>query len=426
MIAVGRRAKTRIARIRADFRYALIPAAILGIAALSACGGPNKVRAQEGTGAEVLSVGVSKVEAKTLERNLTVSSELVPFQQIDVYAKESGFVKELLVDYGTRVKSGQVMAVLEIPELAMQLRQDEAALQYSKDRMTTAEHELGRMKAVAKVAHLEFDRLNDVAKSQPGLVAQQEVDDAEGKDLAAEAQVEASEASLQAAKSDALAAQAKLERDQVLFDYSKITAPFAGVVTQRYANLGTLMQAGTNSSTQVLPLVQLSQDNLFRLVIPVPESFVHYIKDGDMVSVHVPSLNKTFPGKVARFSVDVAQDTRTMHTEVDVENKNGLLVPGLYAEASIVLEHVENTPSVPLQAIDHDGNTTTVDVVGADGKIQICRVNLGLETSTDAAVLSGVTPGQMVVVSDRSGLKAGQHVSPKEVQLFQYKDGAEH
>ena len=426
MIAGGRRAKTRMARIRAEFRYVVIPAAILGIAALSSCGGPNKVRAQEGAAAETVSVGVAKVEAKTLERNLTLSSELVPFQQIDVYAKESGFVKELLVDYGTRVKAGQVMAVLEIPELAMQLRQDQAALQYAKDRVTTAEHELSRMKAVARVAHLEFDRLNSVATSQQGLVAQQEVDDAEGKDLAAQAQVEASEASLQAAKSDALAAQAKLEHDQVLFDYSKITAPFAGVVTQRYANLGTLVQAGTNSSTQALPLVQLSQDNLFRLVIPVPESYVHYIKDGDTVSVRVPSLDKSFPGKVARFSVDVAQDTRTMHTEVDVENKNGLLVPGLYAEATLSLEKLDKSPSVPLQAVDHEGNTTTVDVVGSDGKIQICRVNLGVQTATDAAVLSGVTPGQMVVVSDRSGLKAGQQVSPKEVQLFQYKDGAEH
>ena len=176
---------------------------------------------------------------------------------------------------------------------------------------------------------LQFDRLDGVAKSKPGLVAQQEVDDSQGKALASAAQVESAKSNLEASQSDLLSAKAKREHDQVLFDYSKITAPFAGVVTQRYANLGTLMQAGTSSSTQAMPLVRLSQDDLFRLVIPVPESYVHYIHIGDPVSVMVPSLNRTFPGKVARFSVDVRADTRTMHTEVDVPNPNRMLLPGL-------------------------------------------------------------------------------------------------
>ena len=107
------------------------------------------------------------------------------------------------------------------------------------------------------------------------------------------------------------------------------------MVTERYANLGTLVQAGTGSSTQAMPIVRLSQDDLFRLVIPVPESYVRYIRIGDSVDVRVPSLNRTFPGKVARFSVDVREDTRTMHTEVDVPNPQRVLMPGLYAEAEV-------------------------------------------------------------------------------------------
>ena len=131
-----------------------------------------------------------------------------------------------------------------------------------------------------------------------------------------------------AAQSQLDFAKAKRQHDQVLFDYAKITAPFAGVVTQRYANLGTLMQAGTSSSTQAMPLVRLSEDDLFRLVIPVPESYVRYVRIGDPVSVRVSALNRTFPGKVARFSVDVKEDTRTMHTEVDVPNPTRQLMPG--------------------------------------------------------------------------------------------------
>ena len=164
--------------------------------------------------------------------------------------------------------------MLEIPELQMQLDEDEAAIKDAASQVDGANNELHRMEAQQKVAHLEFTRLDQVAKIRPGLVAQQEVDDRQGKDLAAEAQVDATQSALQSAQSQLDRAQAKLRHDQVLFDYSKITAPFAGVVTKRYANLGTLMQSGINSSTQAMPLVQLSEDDLFRLVIPVSESYV--------------------------------------------------------------------------------------------------------------------------------------------------------
>jgi len=248
------------------------------------------------------------------------------------------------------------------------------------------------------------------------MVAQQEVDDAEAKALASAAQIEEARSNVEAARSRLAEAQAKRERDQALFDYSKITAPFAGVVTQRYANQGALMQAGTNSSTQAMPLVRLSEDDLFRLVIPVPESYVPYIHVGDPVKVTVASLNRTFPGKVARFSVDVREDTRTMHTEVDVPNPDRVLVPGLYAEATITLEHKANALTVPIQAVNQ-GEKNTVYVVGASQTIEVRPVKLGIQTATDAEVLSGLKEGEQVVVSDRSGLKGGQRVQPKLIEL---------
>jgi len=370
-------------------------------------------------------VGVVKAARKPLERHLTVSSELVPFQEIDVYAKESGYVRQLSVDYGSHVKAGQVMAVLEIPELELQVRQDDAAIRNATDQTTHAEHELGRIEAEHRVLHLQADRLSGVAKSNPGLVAQQEVDDWQGKDLASEAQVEASKANLQAAESQLAEAQAKREHDQVLFDYSKIVAPFAGVVTQRYANLGTLVQAGTSSSTQAMPLVRLSQDDLFRLVIPVPESYVRYIRIGDAVNVRVSSLNRDFPGKVSRFSIDVKEDTRTMHTEVDVRNTDRTLMPGLYAEATLTLERKDRALAVPIQAVNHEGTRTTVYVVDSAGRIEDRNVALGLETASDAEVLAGVAEGEMVVVGDRAGLKPGQEVRPQTVELIDYQSQKE-
>jgi len=386
---------------------------------MSSCSGGNKgVQA----GSPAVTVGVTKVVKRSLGRHLWLSSELVPFQEIDVYAKESGFVKDLMVDYGTHVKAGQVMAVLEIPELEAQLQVDKAEIRNSADQVTRAEHELARYQAQYNVQNLEFTRLNGVFESQPGLVAQQEVDDAQGRDLAASSQVDAAQAALSAAQSQLAASKAKLAQHQTLYDYSRITAPFSGVVTERYANFGTLMQAGTSSSTQAIPLVKLSQDDLFRLVIPVPEAYVRFIRIGDPVNVNVPSLNHTFPGKVARFSVDVRTDTRTMHTEVDVPNPQRVLLPGLYAEARLELDRKEDIPAVPILALSRSGDKPTVFVVGADGTLEQRPVEIGLQTSSYAEVVSGLDEGERVVVSDRSGLRPGEKVVAQEVTVPEFKE----
>ena len=393
--------------------------AAIGVAG---CSGPRTAKADNGTvAAPVGTVGVTQVGRKPIFRQLTVSSELVPFQEIDVYAKESGFVRDLRVDYGSRVKKGDLMAVLDIPELELQLQQDAATIKNQQDLVTRAEHEISRVEAQHKVYHLQYTRLNSVAESKPGLVAQQEVDDAAGKDFAAEAQVEAAKSALQSAQSELVAAQAKEARDRVLFDYSKIYAPFAGVVTQRYANLGTLMQAGTNSSTQAMPLVRLSQDDLFRLVIPVPESYVKFIRVGDPVQVRVGSLDKVFPGKVTRFSADVNADTRTMHTEVDVLNARHELITGVYAEATLMLDRKSDALVIPLQAISQVGDQATILLVDFDNRLEERKIKLGLQTASDAEVLSGLNEGDRVVVSDRSGLKAGMEVRAQTVDVLQYQ-----
>ena len=397
--------------------------AALAALLLMSCGAldNNQTVASAASGPTDVSVAVAKVARKSLAQTLTISSELVPFQEIDVYAKESGYVTDLRVDYGTHVKAGDVMAVLEIPELQSQIKQDDAAIQNATEQITHAQNELARIQATYKALKASYDRLSSVAKKDPRLVAQQEVDDQEAKADASAEQIEAANSNIASAQSLLAVAQAKKEHDQVLFDYAKITAPFDGVVTQRYANKGTLLQAGTNSSTQAMPLVKLSEDDLFRLVIPVPESDVRFIHLGDPVSVIVPSLNnRAFPGTVARFSEDVSADTRTMHTEVNVPNPQHILIPGLYAQATIALEKKNNVPTVPLQALSQNGDQSTVDVVDSDNKIQIRPVVTGILSATDAEIVSGLQDGDTVVVGDRSGLRTGQTVRPQVTDLMQY------
>jgi RND family efflux transporter MFP subunit len=392
---------------------------LLGVAVISGCSSSrnNSVAAK---GLEpAVSVGTAQVQMRPMAEHLTVSSELVPFQEIDVYAKEAGYVKQLNVDYGSHVRAGQVMAVLEIPELEAQITQDEAAIKARGHEVTTAQNQVNRAVAQRDVLHLEYTRLDGVTKTRPGLVAQQEVDDAQSKDLASESNVDAAQGALETARSEVAVAEAKLVHDRALYDYAKITAPFDGVVTQRYANLGALMQAGT-SSIQATPLVRLSQENLFRLVIPVPETYVGYIRINDSVAVKVPALNGTVLGKVARTSVDVNSDTRTMHTEVDVPNRDGKLVPGLYAEASLTMSQRGSVPTVPLQAIDREGEETSVVILQNDMTVARRPVKLGIQTANYAEIASGVSPGEQVVVSDRSGLKPGEHVEAHPMEAMAY------
>jgi RND family efflux transporter MFP subunit len=388
------------------------------MAELSSCGGQSAGAKEPGPGGGVREVGVVQVARRNLQNTLSVSSELVPFQQIDVFAKEAGFVKELSVDWGTHVKAGQVMAVLEIPELERQLEEDQAAIQDASGQVSRHQDEVERVQAQYNVAHLQYTRLAAVAKSRPGLVAQQEVDDWQAKDLASEAQLDAARSALESAKGQLARAQARLRRSEAIFEYSKITAPFDGVVTQRYANLGTLMQSGTNSSTQALPLVQLSQDDLYRLVIPVAESYVRYIRIGDPVEVRAPSLKRSFSGKVARFSVQVAYDTRTMHTEVDVPDPQRVLAPGVYAEATLTLARKEHALAAPQEAINLEGGERSVWVVGASNRLEKRPVAIGVDTPDYVEILSGLREGAWVVAGERGSLSVGQPVRPKKITLI--------
>src|SRR5215469_2966891 len=290
------RSRIRACRSHSTLLWSSLAGAACLAVGLSGCSSSRDSRAEANDHAAT-TVGVTKVVKKTLSRQITLSSELVPFEEIDVFAKESGYVNKLNVDYGSRVRQGQVMATLEIPELEAQLQQDQAEIKAAKGQVDRAAHELGRYQAQYKSLHLEYTRLNDVFETQPGIVAQQEVDDAQGRDLAAASQVDAGKAALEAAQSQLAGANARLVRDQTLFGYSRITAPFSGVVTQRYANLGALVQGRHQFEYPGLPIVRLSQDDLFRLVIPIPESYVRYIRGGDPVTVRVPSLNRSFPGK---------------------------------------------------------------------------------------------------------------------------------
>ena len=198
-------------------------------------------------------------------------------------------------------------------------------------------------------------------------------------------------------------------------DYTNIIAPFNGVVTKRYADTGALVQAGTASSTQAMPVVRVAETDVLRLILPVPESAVPQVHLGSTVQVRVPALNRTFEGKVARFADAVDEETRTMHTEVDVKNTNRSLVQGMYAEISLVLNHKDAALTVPLQAVVRNGSEATVLVVNAQNRLEERRIQLGLEGNDRVEVLSGLKEGDRVLIGSRSEFRVGDQVEPKPI-----------
>jgi RND family efflux transporter MFP subunit len=358
---------------------------------------------------------VARVERRTIANTLKIAGEFKPFQDVDVHAKVAGYIKVIYVDVGTHVTHGQTLAILEVPELAAQLAGADAAVRRATEEIGRAQGDLERARSAHAAAHSAYARLNDAAKTRQGLVAQQELDDAQAKDLESEAQVSSAKAALSAAQQELEVAQANQKQMAALSDYTRITAPFAGVITNRYADTGALVAAGTSSSTQAMPVVRLAQVSVLRLVLPVPESLAAQIHLRDLVKVHVQALNQDIQGKVSRFADSLDQQTRTMQTEIDCDNHDGRLIPGMYTETELSLREKPNALTIPLEAVVRNGDDATVLAVNSQSVLEERHVKLGLEDNSRIEVLSGLAEGDRVVIGNRSQFRSGQKVQPKLV-----------
>jgi RND family efflux transporter MFP subunit len=363
-------------------------------------------------------VAVVKATRTDLSSGLVLTAEFAPYQEIDVMSKVSGYIRKINVDIGDRVQEGQLLATLEIPEMQDDVTRAAAAIEEATAQLATAKDELQRAASAHDMAHLSYTRILDVSKREPGLIPQQEVDEVHSRDLVAEAQVSGAKSQITAAEQRIRVSQAEQAHVKTLYQYAVISAPFAGVVTKRYANTGSLIQAGTSSQTQAMPVVRLSENGRLRLALPVPESAVPLIHLGEPVDVRVSALNRTFPGVVARFEDRVDESTRTMKTEVDVLNPTLVLIPGMYAEVNLTTEQRKNVLSVPVEAVDGSGDSAQVYTVQPSGSIKIVPVHLGVESAQRIEIRSGdLKEGDKVVVGSRSGLKNGNKVQPKEITL---------
>jgi RND family efflux transporter MFP subunit len=350
--------------------------AIVGMRCLASRDRPDEA-------ALVPTVAVAAVTLQDLDQELSIQAEFRPYQEVELHAKVSGYLQKINVDFGDRVKAGDLIATIEVPEL--------------KDEMDQAVAGAQRADADHAQAQLENTRLIGVNQSQPNLIAQQELDDAAVKDRASAAA--------------AAAAQADADKFRTLEDYTRITAPFDGVVTERYVDPGALIQTGSPSA---LPIVRLSENQLLRLDFPVSVTYAGAVAVGDTVEVHLAGVPVVLHAKIARFTRRITMATRTMETEVEVPNPDLTLIPGMYATVVLKIDRHPRALALPIEAASTSG-ASTVYVVGSDHRIEERAVKLGIESPTAYQVVAGLQAGDLVVVGSRAGLQPGEAVNPRLV-----------
>lgn len=355
---------------------------------------------------------VVPVQRVTVANSLSIAGQFIPYQNVELHAKVAGYIKNIYVDIGDRVHTGEVLAVLEVPELVAQVDEAKAAVHQAEEEIQRAQSEVQRDEADNVALHANAVRLVSTAKAQPGLIAQQELDDATAKDRSSQARVDASKSALAAAKQQLAVAQATQQHYAALYDYTKIVAPYEGVVTWRYADTGALVQAGT-SNTSGLPVVTVAQSDLLRLRIPVPESLAAKVRIGDTADVQVQATGEHFTGKVVRYTDALDPATRTMQVEIDVPNPTYRLQPGMYANVTLLANSRPDALTVPVTSILRSENKTSLLVLDANDRVQVRQVKLGVESSNRAEVLSGVNEGERVIVGNLGAYQAGEVVKPR-------------
>jgi RND family efflux transporter MFP subunit len=363
-------------------------------------------------------VPIANAEPATLTNDLTLSAEFRPYQEVDVMAKIAGYVKNIRVDIGDHVQQGEVLATLEVPEIQDELSKAQAGVATADTNIVTAQANVSHAQAVANIAHLSYERIRDVAAKDKGLVPRQDVDVAQSRDIETAAQLASANSAVRAAQQIRSGAESEYSRAQAMAQYATIRAPFNGVVTKRYANTGSMIQAGTSSQSQAMPVVRIAQNDVLRVILPVPVNSVNEIKNGQAVEVGVTNLGTTLQGKVTRYADSIQMATRTMDTEVDVPNPNGKIVPGMYAEVHLHLAARPDVLSVPLDAVDGLGTSAQQAYLVRDGKIHLIKVSVGLQTPSRVEIVSGLKRGDSVIVGRHSGLSDGERVS---TQLATYE-----
>jgi membrane fusion protein, multidrug efflux system len=320
-------------------------------------------------------VQTSHPKRAEIVRRITLPGDVMAYQEATLYAKVAGYLKSINVDKGDTVTEGELLAEIEAPEMLA---------------------DLVKARAEAEAAQLESKRVTQAQKKASDLVMPQTVDAA-------------------IAKSDV--AVAGVQRIETLLSYAKITAPFSGIITKRWADPGALIPAATSSSApKSASVVTLMDFSRVRIDVAIPDTEAPLVRKDLPVKVTVDELpNRTFKGAITRFAYALDESTKTMATEIEIPNYDLALRPGMWAAVEIELQKKENALLIPAEALVTEKNKNSVFVV-RDGKAQKVSVTTGFDDGVNVEILEGCSPGDAVIVAGKQSVTDGQKVQAIEAK----------
>ncbi len=391
--------------------------------------------ASQTSGGKATSVEVRNPTRRAMSRELRVPASIVADEQVDMFAKTSGYVSEVQVDIGSQVKAGDVLVRIDVPEMTDELRQAEAVVQAKKANVAALKekaNQVGRKVDIAKAqgkrhdAELDLERIN-LARQQElrsgNAIPEQKLDEAKIAHAIAEAQAQIGRAEIagaeaeqqavladvQVADADQMVAQAKLAKLQTLMEYASIKAPFDGVITHRGVDRGAFVRSA--SEGMATSLLQIAKVDRLRAVLDIPEIDIPYVRVGTAVQLEVNAMgDKVLASQIVRTARALRPSTRTMRAEVDLDNRDGRLAPGMYARAAVSLETKSQALMIPSKALQGSGDEKFV-FVSANGKAEVKPIHIGYDDGIWVEVLDGVSEADLVITASSGALTAGMPVT---------------
>lgn len=410
-------------------------AATFALVAAMAAGAFHATAAEGGSTA----VKTTQVKKAALRRSTTQPASVHAFYEAELHAKVSGYLKNVEADIGDVVKAGQTLAVIDVPEMLKGFesqqaeveraesarKQFRAAIDVAKARVEQAGAEIGKAKAHADAATLEFKRIDELVKTKAvtrkladetlsrKLAAEAELASVQASQAVAVANLRASEADAAGADASAIVARKQLEEMDVMMQYATLKAPFAGVVTERNVDPGDFVRNAQTMSDPGKPLFSVARVDKMRVRVPIPERDAVYVKKGDKAEFLCRALgDKPIEAKVSRTSRRLDSKTRTMLVEIDLPNADGRLMPGMYGTISIVIDEKLNAVMIPSSSVRYGlAGESVVYVLSGGDKITHTPVKVGHDDGHSIEILSGLNGSEQIVTGMLGRLKDGASVT---------------
>jgi RND family efflux transporter MFP subunit len=366
----------------------------------------NLVRAGQAEKTELPQVTVARVQKSPAQADLSLPGNVTPNTEALINARAAGYIKRRLVDIGDRVAQGQLLAEIDAPEMDAQVLQAEAGVSQAQASLAGAQQLLRQSVARLNLARVTAERWRTLV--QKGVVSRQEADQRDADLEAQQAAVDSSQASVRAAEDNVAASEANLRRLVELQAFKNVKAPFAGIITARSVDVGSLI-----SSSGGPALFRIAQMDMLRIMVDVPQTSAAYVRVGAPAEVTLQELpGRRFLGKISRTSNSLEPSTRTLPTEVIVANPSGVLLPNMYAQVTLLKVGAPPLALIPGDSLIIRPNGTQVAVVGAGDRIHFQLVELGRDYGATTEVRSGLKGDEIVVVNATDEVREGAQVQP--------------